>query len=159
MISFQKEEGKSQNIDAYLKELYCDPQATVPPPYFAPSTDSISLPELEQAFEKLSWNKSIGVDFLADNTLRLAKDNIDLKLKILDYFNVWYTGGDLPNYITVTRMFPLSKEDTAYPRYGQVRTIAISPAITKLYKHILLMKMEKHIESNNLLHKNQRGFR
>ena len=51
----------------------------------------------------------------------------------------------------------LSKSGDIYPKEGDVRVIAILPAITKLYEQVLLNRLRQEMESNPL-HPNQRGF-
>ena len=59
------------------------------------------------------------------------------------------------------RVIPLSKDADSplYPEEGKVRTIAILPAITKLYEICLQNYMEEHIAEHDTIHPHQRGFR
>ena len=59
----------------------------------------------------------------------------------------------------LARIIPLSKEpNNPYPAHGQVRTIAVTPAITKLYELCVLGKLRAEIEEKGLIHEKQRGF-
>jgi hypothetical protein len=56
---------------------------------------------------------------------------------------------------------PLSKdpEGSQFPKYGEVRTIAVTPAIAKLYELCLLQRLTAETELKCPLHPHQRGFR
>ena len=59
----------------------------------------------------------------------------------------------------LARIIPLSKEPSnPFPAHGQVRTIAVTPAITKLYELCILGKLRKEIVEKELIHERQRGF-
>ena len=58
---------------------------------------------------------------------------------ILKAFNKWLYDGTVPEYINKARIVSLSKTPgTAYPAVGDIRTISILPAITKLLELCLL---------------------
>ncbi len=74
-------------------------------------------------------------------------------------FERWLNGDEpLPQYMKTARTVFLSKEDTEFPKIGNVRIISILPAITKLWDTILLQKLREEIELRKPLHENQRGF-
>jgi len=52
----------------------------------------------------------------------------------------------------------LSKTASQYPEVGDVRVIAILPALTKLYEVFLQRELQKNIDQAHPLHPNQRGF-
>ena len=61
----------------------------------------------------------------------------------------------------LARIILISKDEDSpyYPEEGKVRTIAVLPAITKLYEICLHQHIEEHIQDKEILHPNQRGFR
>ena len=75
-------------------------------------------------------------------------------------FNEWTTTLRIPNYLKKAKIIPLSKDplNSPFPEVGQVRTIAVTPAITKLFELCQLQKIREVIEENKILHPNQRGF-
>lgn len=58
----------------------------------------------------------------------------------------------------IARTTFLSKDDTEFPKEGQVRIISILNATTKLWEEIMLAKLRSEIENHTPLHENQRGF-
>jgi hypothetical protein len=61
-----------------------------------------------------------------------------MKDHLLEVFQKWYDGKEIPEYIKVGRIFALSKEESEYPTQGKIRTITILPALTKLYELVVL---------------------
>jgi hypothetical protein len=60
--------------------------------------------------------------------------------KIAESFNKWMAAGKLPKFKTTARIIPLSKSETAFPKRGEIRTISITPAITKVFENIAYKK-------------------
>ena len=58
--------------------------------------------------------------------------------KFQNFLTDWLNGSSIPDYIATARTVFLSKDGTPYPVEGDVRVIAILPAITKLYELVLL---------------------
>ena len=52
----------------------------------------------------------------------------------------------------------LSKTESQYPPVGDIRVIAILPALTKLYERFLQRELQHNIDTHHPLHPNQRGF-
>ncbi len=63
--------------------------------------------------------------------------------KILVAFNKWFTEGRVPQYLKSSRVITLSKDQniSKYPEVGEIRTIAIAPALTKMYELCLHKKL------------------
>lgn len=74
-------------------------------------------------------------------------------------FNSWIKQGKLPTYCTTARAIALSKEATPFPSIGQIRTIAITPAITKVFEKVIQYRLSQFVEEAGLIHPKQRGFR
>ena len=70
----------------------------------------------------------------------------------------WVNGLPIPAYFTIAKTFLLSKEETPYPKEGNVRIIAVLPSILKLYEQILLKNLRTELRQTIPLHGNQRGF-
>ena len=105
----------------------------------------ITPDDIVHALSKLSRGKAIGVDKLADNQLREAlMEDVQLRYKIASYFESWINGTTkLPDYMKLARTVMLSKTDSQYPPVGEVRVIAILPALTKLYELFLLRELRQ----------------
>ena len=79
--------------------------------------------------------------------------------KLAEAFSNWINGKEpIPAYLKVARTVMLSKTDSQYPPEGDVRVIAILPALTKLYEVFLQRELVNNIELHKPLHSNQRGF-
>ena len=106
----------------------------------------ISKDEINDALEDLKKNKAIGVDGLADFLLRDKERRSMLVDKLYPTFNQWINGKELPPYLKRTRVIALSKEqDNPYPKMGKIRTIAVAPALMKVYEKTLCKKLNKQI--------------
>ena len=66
-------------------------------------------------------------------------------------------GIGIPPYLREARSIILSKSEDHFPAIGDVRIIAILPAITKLFEQCLLILIKIDLLKNPL-HQNQRGF-
>lgn len=77
--------------------------------------------------------------------------NNDICTKLKYRFHAWLNGEDIPNYLKIGRIFVLSKEDSQFPQVGNIRTISILRALTKLYELTLLQHLEIEISRLNLI--------
>jgi len=103
-------------------------------------------------------NKAIGIDGLKDTVIKKAQSDLTVVSKLTNAFNSWTETGRLPQYMTTARVIPLSKTSSPFPSKGDVRTISITPAITKLYEKVIYVKLLKEVQEKNLISKEQRGF-
>ena len=110
--------------------------------------------DIVDALQSLSHEKAVGVDGLKDNTLREAiQHSPAVAKKIANIFESWINGeAPIPNYVKTARTVFLSKTNSQYPPTGQVRTIAILPAFSKLYEVFLLKEIRSNIDAHHPLH-------
>ena len=94
------------------------------------------------AVAKLSKNKATGIDGLKDVQIKALSRFEKFAEKMRSQFEDWLNGKNLPAYLTTARTVFLSKDGTQYPKEGDVRIIAILPALMKLYELVLLQKLE-----------------
>jgi retron-type reverse transcriptase len=80
-------------------------------------------------------------------------------IKLSAAFNQWTLKGKLPAYFTTARAIALSKEPSPFPSVGAIRTIAITPAVAKVYEKLVQARLQSFLESANILAPSQRGFR
>ena len=110
------------------------------------------------AVDALSRNKAVGPDLLKDTQLCLAKEDDLIVARLTNELYRWYVAGT-PSYVKRARIVTLSKTTSQYPPVGQVRPIAILPAITKLYEQIIMCRLQKELSQlDTPLHPRQRGF-
>lgn len=105
----------------------------------------ITMEELDDAIKNLPKGKAIGVDELPDKLLKRKETWMAIKKKILDTFNEWLENNHMPQYILTTRIVPLSKTESVFPPTGDVRTIAVAPALTKLLELCIKQKLDREI--------------
>jgi hypothetical protein len=97
-------------------------------------------------------NKAIGVDLLKDTTLKKVLTP-EIVSKISDSYNCWIRKGNIPQYASTARVVALSKTGSPYPPKGQIRTISILPAITKIYEKAILARMTQSNSELTNFHK------
>jgi hypothetical protein len=110
--------------------------------------------EMTKAIELLG-NKAVGIDGLKDTNLKkilLGNDRIKNKLK--EHIQLWLTNGSIPTYLKHARAIAISKSSSCYPKVGEIRTISILPALSKLVERIINFKIEKEIKEKQLIHAN-----
>jgi hypothetical protein len=88
----------------------------------------------------LSNGKAKGVDELEDKMFKDPEIWEMIRHKTLSFFNNCLAEAKVPTYFKKARVVPLSKDPNGsqFPKYGEVRTIAVTPAIAKLYELCLL---------------------
>ena len=94
-------------------------------------------------------------------TARALKNPSQKKLivdKLHHSFNKWLQTESYPSYLNTARVIPLSKEATEFPTLGAIRTIAVLPAVSKVFEKVLLSRLQALIISKNLVHPAQAGF-
>ena len=64
----------------------------------------------------------------------------------------WINNHNTPSYLKHSRLIPLSKSNSQYPNVGDVRTIAVLPAFSKIHEKLLLVKLSDEGKNLNLLH-------
>jgi hypothetical protein len=146
----------------YIEDLYkktnthCEMQT----PVLETERIKITESEMDWAFNTLKSNKAIGVDGLPDFVLKNKNRRELLKQRLTPIFEDWLNGAELPAYLKTTRVVTLSKEDEEiFPNHGKIRTIAVAPAITKLYEKIIHQKLWAEIDEKGLIAKNQSAYR
>ena len=95
------------------------------------------------------------MDKLKDTHLKLLlkySEPVKAKLKML--ITGWINGLPIPSYFTTAKTFLLSKEDTPYPKEGNVRIIAVLPSVLKLYEQLLLKNLRAELVKTIPLHQN-----
>ena len=160
-IEFAQKDANTAPISfgSYLKTLYWQPGQRIALNQNLGAHIAVTDDDIAWATKRLSSNKAIGIDKLKDTHLKLLlKYSEPVKEKIKRLITGWVNGLPIPEYFTVAKTFLLSKEDTPYPKVGNVRIIAVLPSILKLYEQILLKQLRLELKQTIPLHANQRGF-
>ena len=151
------------SFQTYIQEQFATPQEHRFSP-LAPSellTASHHTPftkeDVDAAVGSLK-NKAIGLDMLSARLLKLPCVRAKVVPKITAAFNDWQEHATCPHYLKSAKIIPLSKQNTEYPDVGQIRLIAILPAISKVYEKCILRRLDDEITALGGLHPSQTGF-
>jgi len=112
--------------------------------------EAFTYNEVSSAMGSLG-NKAVGVDALKDTIIKKASVDEQIVQNITNEFNKWQAAGKMPYYTTTARVIPISKKTSAFPPVGEIRTISITPAITKLFEKILYNKITREVDEKKLL--------
>ena len=138
------------SLTEYLQTLYTNNQLALGRPIRTESReeDLFSEEELEVARQRLSRHKAVGIDLLRDMVFHDTVLWDKVKGKVLTKFNEWVTTLRIPSYLKLAKIIPLSKDpnNSPFPEIGQVRTIAVTPAISKLFELCILHKVREVID-------------
>jgi hypothetical protein len=148
-VAFKQEIGEAETtFKSYIEKLYKKSEKWQPIPILQDTEMSIITDEeVDAALKDLKTNKAVGVDGLADYILKNRDRREMITQKLRPIFQKWYNGEVLPKYLKKTRVITLSKEDgEIYPAVGKIRTIAVAPALMKVYEKVLFQRLLKEIE-------------
>lgn len=115
-----------------------------------------TLDELSHAL-KISANTAPGEDGLCLVMLRHLPD-ISKSFLLALYNRVWVES-TLPSSWTVSVVLPIHKKDTTGKHPLHYRPIALTSTLCKLMERMVNIRLVWHLESDNVLHPNQYGFR
>ena len=116
----------------------------------------ISPTQLMETVKLLKNKSSFGEDYLSNKLLKVAIPYLLTPLTAL--VNMSITTGYVPEQIKLAKIIPLFKEGDAQ-EFTNYRPIAIISSVGKLIEKIVHIKLTNYLESDNLLHPNQFGFR
>ena len=85
--------------------------------------------------------------------------NINAKLLLFKFFNLCFISGFNPTVWDFSDIIPIPKKDKDARDPLQNRCITIVCCVAKIYSSILNKRMQKYLESNNILVEEQNGFR
>ena len=101
-------------------------------------------------------NSSAGHDGISMKMLKLMKNYIVGPL--VHIFNTSFVQGKVPDALKIARVVPiLKKGDPSI--FSNYRPISVLPSISKLLEKLVYKRIITFLDSNNILHDNQFGFR
>ena len=117
---------------------------------------SIRRDEIICLVRNLNPNKASGSDGISGQMLLLCDDSIDMPLKII-FGNIILTSlyPDMWKLANVTPIFKNSDKQCT----KNYRTISLLPICGKLFEKIIFNNLYPYLNSNNIITKNQSGFR
>ena len=104
----------------------------------------------------MNINKAHGPGDIFGRMIHLCGENITLPLSII--FNNIINTGIFPNLWKSANITPVHKKDSKQD-VRNYRPISLLPIFAKILERILFSKMYNHFIANNLITKNQSGFR
>ena len=131
-------------------------------PNFTPVTDTkletfeITSESIVNLINELNANKAHGADQISVQMIKLCGNSISLPLYII--YNNIIEKGIFPDQWKMANVTPIHKEDNkqAIKNY---RPISLLPIFAKVFERIVFHRLYNHFVSNNLITKNQSGFR
>ena len=117
----------------------------------------ISYNEIENALNKLKNNKACGIDKILNEHVKYRC--LSLKHVYFKLFNLTLDKGIFPKSWSSGIIHPVykNKGDPTIP--SNYRPITLLSCLGKLFTSILNTRLHKYIESNNIIHHYQSGFR
>ena len=122
----------------------------------SPLNSYFSLDEKKKAINSLSNNKSPGVDEISNEIIKHSQDKI-LPI-LLGLFNYVLDTGMIPDSWGIGIIIPIHKGKGKRKNPENYRGITLLSCVGKLFTSILNQRLNKYLEVNNLLLKNQAGF-
>ena len=77
--------------------------------------------------------------------------------KLTRAFSLWNCTG-LPTYVKTARIIALSQEGSKFPDVENIRTIAILPAMMKIYEKVVIKRLQAILKIAGDFHHSQGGF-
>ena len=94
----------------------------------------------------------------------IGKIRIETELRCISYycrklkFNQMLHRGTFSDTLKVSKVIPLYKKDDKQ-LFFIYRSISLLPLISKTFERVILIQLTEYLNNNNILHKNQYGFR
>ena len=119
---------------------------------FQPITVDIT----SRIIDSLKPKTSTGVDCIFNKLLKFMRNVISEPLTII--INQMLNVGIFPDLLKISKVIPIYKkeDDTIFSNY---RPISLLPSISKFFEKAILEQLATYLDSNNLIHKHQYGFR
>ena len=96
------------------------------------------------------------MDEISNKTLKVLKNEIAAPLTVI--INQMLYTGIFPDALKVSKVIPLYKKDDKQ-LLSNYRPISLLPSISKIFEKVILIQLTEYLNNNNILHKNQYGFR
>ena len=116
----------------------------------------ISSEDIIKIIQKLNPNKATGSDRISAQMLILCGDTAAIPLKIL--FNNILSTGVYPNLWKLANITPIHKKDDKQ-KIINYRPISLLPICGKILEKIIFNQLYTYLTNNDLITKNQSGFR
>ena len=117
---------------------------------------SVTVDNVSRIIDSLKPKTSSGVDSISNKLIKYVKDVILEPLTVI--INQMLNLGIFPDLLKISKVIPIYKknDNTIFSNY---RPISLLPSISKVFEKIILDQITTYLDSNNLIHKHQYGFR
>lgn len=153
---------KIEELANYFSILFNPPNSTVTIQYAERYNENhdldgpITLTEMQSVLRKVKNNKAPGLDRVPFEFIKNAPETFLNKL--LGFYNRIMQEGEVPQAFKKSIIFPIHKKgDVKEPR--NYRAISFSNTISKIFTGILLNRVTKFVEENEILSEYQAGYR
>ena len=109
-----------------------------------------------KAIDRLENISSSGHDGISNKLLKLVKNELKKLLTLI--INQMITTGIFPESFKISKITPLYKKGD-HSLLTNYRPISLLPTISKVFERIIYDQMYEYLNENNLLAKEQYGFR
>ena len=117
---------------------------------------SVTVDNVSRIIDSLKPKTSSGVDSISNKLIKYVKDVILEPLTVI--INQMLNVGIFPDLLKISKVIPIYKknDNTIFSNY---RPISLLPSISKVFEKIILDQITTYLDSNDLIHKHQYGFR
>ena len=119
-------------------------------------TFEITNEEIANILTNLKINKAHGPDDISVSMIKLCGDSLVVPLKLI-FVNILRTG-KFPKQWKRANVTPVHKKENKQ-LIKNYRPISLLPIFAKVFEKIVFIKLYNHLNGNNLITKNQSGFR
>jgi hypothetical protein len=146
----------SSSFSSHMQHFPSDPCLQSAPQFSSQNNEPISLEQVTSYCKTMPTNTALGCDFLSPY---LLKRGTDLLFQCLHkFFLILFNLGVLPSEWLRSNIFSLYKSgDKHLPE--NFRPISLTPIIVRLYERLLLPKIWHILDTNQIIHPFQAGFR
>ena len=134
---------------------------SVLPPFLSKTNSNISSfqvtsAEINELLLGLRVNKAHGPDDISANMIKLCGEHLCVPLRLI-FQNILETGV-FPDQWKMANVTPVHKKKDKQI-IGNYRPISLLPILAKVFERLIFKHLYNHLISNNLISKNQSGFR
>ena len=117
---------------------------------------SVTVDNVSRIIDSLKPKTSSGVDCISNKLIKYVKNVIMEPLTVI--INQMLKVGIFPDSLKISKVIPIYKksDNTIFSNY---RPISLLPSISKIFEKIILEQITTYLDTNNLIHKHQYGFR
>ena len=120
--------------------------------FFKPTDEA----EITKLIKKLGSRKSAGHDGIKSDVIKMVANEISYPLKLL--FNKSLANGSVPDELKIAKVVPIYKKDSP-ECFGNYRPVSVLPCLSKILERIVYNRTYDFLTKNEILYKQQYGFR